>query len=317
MKLRPSRLHPRPAAESPAQLSFPAWRAAVVRAVKAFVADDCIGLAQQVAFSSILAFFPAAIFLVALLDLAGAYDELRSFLAPVAPGDVLDTVDQIQRDAGGAGTALAFLLGGAGALWAASGATAALIKAVNRAYDHDPRRAFWLARLLAMFLVLLGALVVGGLLLLVVFGAPLGTAIADYAGLGGAFELVWAIGRWPVAFAALLSFFALVYYLAPSRKRRSWRWLTPGSIVGGLSWLALSALFALYTSFSDSYSQTYGTLASGIVLLLWLQYSAVAVLFGAELNAELEREADIRAAGGPDAGLIPPGRRTAVAATRS
>ena len=90
---------------------------------------------------------------------------------------------------------------------------------------------------------------------------------------------------------------------------RSWKWLTPGSLVGGLSWLALSGLFALWTNISDSYSKTYGTLASGIVLLLWLNYSAMALLFGAELNAALERQATIHAAGGEHAGLVRPARR--------
>jgi membrane protein len=108
---------------------------------------------------------------------------------------------------------------------------------------------------------------------------------------------------------AVLLFFSLVYYLAPNLDVRNWRWVTPGSLVGSLSWLALSGLFALYTSFSDSYSKTYGALASGIVLLLWLNYSAFALLFGAELNSELDAQAEIHAAGGPDAGLIRPSRR--------
>src|SRR5207245_8808509 len=107
-----------------------------------------------------------------------------------------------------------------------------------------------------------------------------------------------------------LLFFSLVYYLAPNKEQRRWKWLTPGSLVGSLLWLALSGLFALYTSFSGSYDKTYGSLAGAIVLLLWLNYSAWAILFGAELNAELDRQADIRAAGGPHAGLVTPARRT-------
>jgi membrane protein len=151
--------------------------------------------------------------------------------------------------------------------------------------------------------------VFAGLLLLIVFGGPLGEAIAAKAGLGGAFELLWGVLRWPLAFCAILLFFALVYYLAPDVDVRSWKWLTPGSLVGAVAWLGLSGLFALYTSFSDSYSKTYGTLASGIVLLLWLNYSAMALLFGAELNSELDRQAEIKAAGGEDAGLVRPSRR--------
>jgi membrane protein len=280
-------------------------------AAREFLDDGALGLSQQVAFSSLLAFFPAAIFAVALLGLVGLYDDLRTFLAPVAPAAVLETVDRLEADTGGVGSGLAVVLGAAGALWAASGAAAAVLTAVNRAYDRESRRPFWLERLVAVALVLAGGAVVTALLLLVVFGGPLGTAVADQVGLGGAFELAWNVARWPLALVALLLFVALVYWLAPASGPRSWRWLTPGSVVGSFAWLALSALFALYTSFSDSYSQTYGTLASGIILLLWLQYSAVALLFGAELNAELERRAAVDAAGGPNAGLTRVVRRPA------
>jgi membrane protein len=294
---------------SPARLSLADWRASFSNAFKEFLADDCMGLSQQIAYSSLLAFFPAVIFLVGLLGVIDGYDTLREFLAPIAPGDVLDTIDRLQRDSTGATASVAFVAGAAGAAWAASGAMGSVIKAINRAYDVVETRPFWRTRLTALVLVGLTGLVTAGLFLLIVFGGPLGTAIADYAGLGGAFEVVWGVLRWPLAFTAVLLFFALVYYLAPNRAQRSWQWITPGSMIGSVAWLVLSGLFALYTSFSDSYSRTYGALASGIVLLLWLNYSAFALLFGAELNSELDRRAEIRAAGGPDAGLTKPSRR--------
>jgi len=184
-----------------------------------------------------------------------------------------------------------------------------VIKAINRAYERTETRPLWKTRLIAVLLVGLTGLTTAGLLLLIVFGGPLGNAIAAKAGLGDAFDLVWNILRWPIAFVAILLFFAFVYYLAPNLDVRNWRWVSAGSLVGSLSWLGLSGLFALWTSFSDSYSKTYGSLASGVVLLLWLNYSAFALLFGAELNSELEREAEIHAAGGPDAGLVKPSRR--------
>jgi membrane protein len=147
------------------------------------------------------------------------------------------------------------------------------------------------------------------MLLLIVLGGKLGDAIAAKAGFGAAFDWVWNLARWPLAFLVILLLFALIYYLAPNVDQRSWKWVSPGSVVGAVAWLVLSGLFALYTSFSDSYSRTYGALAGGIVLLLWLNYSAWAVLFGAELNSELDRQAEIRAAGGPNAGLVKPARR--------
>jgi membrane protein len=294
----------------PHRLSAREWLDVLKRTFKEFLADDAMGLAQQIAYSSLLAFFPAVIFLVGLLGLIDAYDDLRQFLAPVAPGGVLDTIEEIQKNTRDNGaSAAAFVLGAAGAVWAASGAMGSVIKAVNRAYGRTETRPFWKTRLIAILLVVLTGLVTAALFLLIVFGGPLGEAIAEKARLGGAFDLVWTIVRWPIAFLAILLFFALVYYLAPDRDQRNWTWVSPGSLVGSLLWLALSGLFALYTSFSDSYNKTYGSIAGGIVLLLWLNYSAFALLFGAELNSELDRQADIHAAGGPKAGLVKPARR--------
>jgi membrane protein len=195
------------------------------------------------------------------------------------------------------------------AVWAATGAMSALIKAVNRAYDRTETRPFWKQRLIALVLVLATGLVLAGMFLLIVFGGDLGDAIVRRTGLGDSFKLFWNLARWPIAFGAVLIFFALVYYLAPNLPQRNWRWLTPGSLVGAVMWLVLSGLFALYTSYSSSYSKTYGSIAGAIILLLWLNYSSWAILFGAELNAELDRQAGIHAAGGPNAGLTRPARR--------
>ena len=274
------------------------------------MADDCMGLAQQIAFS--LAFFPAMILLVGLLGLIGAYDDLKEFLGVVAPGAVIDAIDMAQASAAGqeAAASFAVVLGAFGAIWAASGAMNSVIKALNAAYDRIETRPFWKVRLTAIALVLASGFALAGLFLLIVFGGPIGEAITSRAHLGGAFELVWAILRWPLAFGAILLFFALVYWAGPNVDQRDWKWITPGSLVGALLWLALSGLFALYTSFSESYDKTYGSLAGGIILLLWLNYSAFALLFGAELNSELDRQADIHAAGGENAGLVRPARRS-------
>ena len=296
---------------SPWRLSPREWFAVFKRTFKAFLADDAMGLSAQVAFSSLLAFFPAVIFLVGLADLFGVYATLQEFLAPVAPAEVVDTIETLQKDTSTETSVVAFVVGASLAVWAASGAMGAVIKSVNRAYDRVETRPFWKTRLIAIVLVCLTGLVLAGLLLLILFGGPLGTAIADQAGHGSAFERVWGIFSWPIAFLAIILFFSIVYYLAPNVDVRSWEWLSPGALVGSVSWLVLSGLFSLYTSLSDSYSRTYGALASGIVLLLWLNYSAFALLFGAELNSELDRQAEIRAAGGEKAGLIKPSRRPA------
>jgi membrane protein len=285
--------------------------AAGKRAAQQFMADDCMGLAQAVAYSWMLAFFPAVAFFLGLLGVLHLYDDVKTFLATVAPSGVIKFIDGLQQDSQGGVKVIALLIGGAGAIWAASGAMGSVIKAVNRAYERLETRPFWKVRITAIILVLLSSATILVLAVLIVFGGPIGEAIADRAGLGGAFTLLWSILRWPIAFVAVLLLFAFVYYFAPNVDHRRWQWITPGSFVGALLWLVLSGLFTLYVTFAGSYSKTYGSIAAGVILLLWLNYTAWAILFGAELNSELERQADIHAAGGEHAGLVKPARRTA------
>jgi membrane protein len=295
---------------SPHRLDRSEWIAVGKRTLSQFMADDCMGLAQEVAFSSMLAFFPAVAFLLGLLGLLHLFDPLQSFLGTIAPHGVIHFIEELQRDSQGGTRVLALVLGGALATWAASGAMGSVIKAVNRSYDRIETRPFWKVRAIAIMLVLISSLTLITLAVLIVFGGPLGHAIANKAHLGGAFDLLWAILRWPIAFCAVLIFFALVYYFAPNQDVRQWRWVSAGSFVGGVLWLALSGLFTLYVTFAGNYSKTYGSIAAGVILMLWLNYSAWALLFGAELNSELDKQADIHAAGGEHAGLVKPARRT-------
>ena len=275
------------------RLTLSEWLAAFKRAGKQFLEDDCTGLSQQVAFGALLAFLPTVILLIGLLGLlgSGVFDSLEHFVGSVAPQGVVSVIDTAKNDAAHnkSGSAIAFAVGAVAALWAASGAMGAVVKAVNRAYGRRETRPFWKVRLISLVLVFATGIVLAGTFLLIVFGGDLGNAIARRTPLGGEFKLFWNIARWPIAFTAVLLFFSLVYYLAPNVEQRSRKWVSAGSVVGSLMWLALSGLFALYTSFSSSYDRTYGSLAGAIILLLWLNYSAWAILFGAELNAELDR----------------------------
>jgi membrane protein len=268
-----------------------------------------MGLSQQIAYSSLLAFFPAMAFLVGTLGLFDLFDDLERLIDPIAPDGVIKFISGLQQDSQGETSAVAFAVGLAGAVWVASGAMKSVIKAVNSAYDRVETRPFWKTRAIAILLVVMSGITTAGIFLLIVVGGVLGEAIAKKAHLGDAFQLTWGLLRWPVAFCAILLFFGLVFYLAPNKEQRSWKWVSPGAVVGGLLWLALSGLFALYVTYAGNYTKTYGALASGVILLLWLNYSAFALLYGAELNAELDRQAGIRAAGGERAGLVKPARR--------
>jgi membrane protein len=283
------------AQSSPYRLRGGQWWSALKTSGKEFLKDDCMGLSQEIAYSALLAFFPSVILVVGLLGLLGpgAYDSLTHLLGSVAPKGVLQMIDLAKQSSANnrAGSAIAFAVGTVAALWAASGATGSIIKAVNRASDLEETRPFWKTKGLALLLVVLTGLVTAIVFVLIVFGGPLGDAVANRAGLGSAFTVVWNILRWPIALAGLMLFNSIVYYLAPNRDPRNWRWVTPGSVLAALLWLAVSGLFSLYTSFSSSYDRTYGSIAGAIILLLWLNYSAMALLFGAELNAELEKRA--------------------------
>jgi membrane protein len=294
---------------SPKRLTRREWLGALKGGFSAFMRHDCMGLSQQIAYSSLLAFFPAVAFLIGALSLFHLFDDVKQLLDPIAPSGVITFIDNLQQDSKNGASAAAFALGFFGAVWAASGAMGTIMKAVNRAYDLQETRPFWRSRVVAIVLVLATGITTAGVFLLIVVGGSLGDAIAKKAGLGGAFQWTWSVLRWPIAFCAILLFFALVYYLGPNMRQRSWKWVTPGSVVGGALWLALSGLFALYVTFAGNYTKTYGTLASGIILLLWLNYSAFSLLYGAELNSELDRQADIRAAGGEHAGLVKPAKR--------
>lgn len=297
------------APRQPEKLSRAEWVAVLKRAGSSFMKDDCMGLAQEVAYSSMLAFFPAVAFLLGLLGVLHLFDQLQSFLSSVAPHGVIHFIEGLQRDQKGGVKVIALLVGGAGAVWAASGAMGSVIKAINRAYERMETRPFWKVRAVAILLVVLFGLTIVAVAVLIVFGGPIGGAIANKAHLGGAFTLLWSLLRWPIAFFAVLVLYGLVYYFAPNKEPRTWKWVTPGAFLGALMWLALSGLFTLYVTFAGSYSKTYGTLAAGVILLLWLNYSAWSLLFGAELNSELDNQADIDAAGGENAGLTRPARR--------
>ena len=204
-----------------------------------------------------------------------------------------------------------FVLGAAGAIWAASGAMTSIIKAVNKAYERTETRPFWKVRLTAIVLVLLTGLVTAALFLLIVFGGPLGEAIADQARLGTALRRCSgrsSAGRSRSSRSCSSSRSSTTS--RPTSDHRNWKWVSPGSLVGARALArALGPVRALHEPLRARTTRRTGRSRAAIVLLLWLNYSAFALLFGAELNSELDRQADIHAAGGPRAGLIRHARR--------
>ncbi len=261
--------------------------------VQEFQRDDALGLAAQLAYYLILALFPFILVLVSLMGTFGSEElasEVLGYFRQVMPEEAYKIIETftgniISGDAKAPGL-LSF--GILFTIWVASGAFAALINALNRAYDVQETRPFWKVRGIAILMTLgLSVLILVGVLLLVL-GPQIGATIANVFGLGDLFLLVWDIARWPVALLFMVFTVALLYYFAPDVDQ-PFRWITPGGLIGVLLWVLASVAFNFYVSNFGSYNKTYGSIGAVIVLLLYLYISSLTILFGATLNATLVR----------------------------
>ena len=263
------------------------WKELVARTAREVRADNCLNLAAQLAFYFFLALFPALLFLVALisfLPVNGLLDGITSMLARIAPGDVIEIVqDQILKIAHDKNGSL-LTLGMLGTIWSMSSGLDAIISTLNEAYDIEEGRPWWQVKATAIGLTLsLAAFIVISMALLIV--GP--TLIAAWFNLGPAFTMVWNVARWPIVFALTAFGIAIIYYYAPDTEQE-WIWITPGSVLATFLWIATSVGFKFYVTNFSSYNATYGAIGGVIVLMLWFYVSSLAVLIGAELNAEIE-----------------------------
>jgi membrane protein len=261
--------------------------------VQEFQRDDALGIAAQLAYYLILALFPFILVLVSLLGTFGSEElasEVLAYFQRVMPEQAYEIIRDYTASiiSGKAEAPGLFTFGILFTIWAASGAFAALINALNRAYDVQETRPFWKVRGIAILMMLgLSVLVLIGVLLLVL-GPQIGTAIANVFGLEETFLLVWDIARWPAALFFMIFTVALLYYFAPDVDQ-PFRWITPGGLIGVLLWVLASVAFNFYVSNFGSYNKTYGSIGAVIVLLLYLYISSLTILFGATLNATLVR----------------------------
>lgn len=280
------------------------WRELARRTIVDTFRDGCPGLAAQLAFYFLLALFPALLFVVSLLTylpVEGAIAGALARMEPLLPPDVLELVrreiDQLlQGDTRSLLTAAV-----AGALWSSSSAMTAVITTLNKAYDIEEWRPWWKTRLVAIGLSIAIALFTVMALAVIIGGADLGRGVALALGLGEAFGPVWAVMQWPIALFFVVFGIDLVYHFAPNADAR-WVWITPGSLLATGLWLLTSFGLRLYLQHVSSFTVIYGALGSVVVVMLWLYLSGLAILIGAELNAEIDRALPSRdaAAQGPD-----------------
>lgn len=273
------------APETPVQLERADWKVTAKRALKEIKDDRATLVAAGMAYYFFLALFPATIAVIGIMDLANVdtaafVDTVRGTLPGGTGQLVVDAVEGRDPDEGRSLTAA--ITGVALALWSASSGMAALQSGLNVAYDVPQDRKF-VGKRLVSFALLLAAGILGGVPTPFVAGE-------------GAIQYV----GWALTVVAVIVLFAFFYYLAPKRESPKWVWVTPGGLVGALLWLVVSGAFGLYVKEFATYGKTYGSLASVIVLIFWLYLSALTILVGGELNAEVERQA-ARRGGDPQA----------------
>jgi membrane protein len=268
-------------------------RQVLKRTVGEFQDDHVTDWAAALTYYGVLSIFPALLALVSIIGFLGtsATDALQRNLATFAPGPARSILSAaISNLAGHRGSAsLAFLLGLLGALWAASGYVAAFMRASNVMWDMPEGRPIWKTvpvrlGVTLIVLVLLSVSAVG-----VVLTGGLARKVGTLLGVGSTAVRVWDLAKWPVLLLIAAGIVTLLYYTAPNVRHRSLRSLTPGAVTAIGAWIVVSFLFAIYVANFGSYNRTYGTIASAVVFLVWLWLTNIAVLFGAELNAELER----------------------------
>jgi membrane protein len=281
------------APEAPTRLPMRSWGGVLKRTVREFKEDNLTDLAAALTYYGILAIFPAVIALISIVGLLGhsATDSLISNLDKLAPGTArtvfTNAIKGLQKSQGAAG--VLFIVGILGALYSASGYVAAFMRASNQIYDIDEGRPFWMTIpvRLAVTVVMLTLLAISAMAVVITGG--LAGKVGDLLGVGGTAVQVWDIAKWPVLLLVVSFMFSILYWAAPNVKHPGFRWLSPGGVLAVATWVIASGLFALYVANFGSYNKTYGTLAGVIIFLVWLWISNVAVLLGAEFNAELER----------------------------
>jgi membrane protein len=289
------------APESPTDLNKRSWLGAGKRTVKAFQDDNITDWAAALTYYAVLSIFPALIALISILGLvvdpATITRVITDTVRQLGPESAVDTfADPINTIASNQSTAgVMLVVGVVAALWTASGYVGAFMRASNSVYGREEGRPFWKLRpfqiLVTFVLVMLAAIVV---IALIVSG-PVAEAIGSAVGLGDTAVTAWNYAKWPVLLVIAMFMLAVLYWSAPNAKPAGFRWISPGSVLAILLWIVASAGFAFYAANFGSYNKTYGALGGVIVFLVWMWITNIAVLLGAEVNAETERAREIEA----------------------
>jgi membrane protein len=276
------------------------WFYVLRRTISGFRGDNCTDLAAALTYYSVLAVFPGLLAIISTLGLfnlgGDSVKTILDILDPLVDSSTLDAIDDPLKELSQSQSAgVAFAVGLAGALWSASGYVGAFSRAMNQVYGVEEGRPFYKLRPLQLLItVVTVALCVVGLVIMVVSG-PVAESVGNAIGVGDTAVQVWDIAKWPALAVVVVLIVALLYYVTPNVRQPRFRWISAGAFVAILVWVIVSIGFAFYVGNFSSYNKTYGSVAGGVVALLWLWLTNLALLFGAELDAELERGRELQA----------------------
>jgi membrane protein len=289
------------APDTPTDLTKRSWKGVLVRTVKEFQEDNLTDWAAALTYYAILALFPGILVLVALLGVLGQFPDtfnaLLEIARQVAPPSAVDSIagpiESVIKQKQAAGALLG--VGLLSALWAASGYIGAFMRAANVIYEVKEGRPFWKLRPLQILVTIVMVLLLAVVAIGIVITGPLAEAVGNVIGLGDLAVTAWSYGKWPVMLIVIMGMFAALYWVAPNVKHPHFRWVSPGGIVAVLLWILASVAFGLYVANFSSYDKTYGSLGGAITFLVWLWVTNIALLLGAEFDAELERARELEA----------------------
>lgn len=286
--------------ESPTDLTRPSLMYAMRKAVREFQSDQCTDLAAALTYYAVLSIFPALVVMVSLLGVFGqgrrTVDALLDIAGDVAPASSLDSLrPTIEQLVNSPTAGFALVVGIVGAVWSASGYVGAFGRAMNRIYEIDEGRPVWKLRPVQLLLTLVGLVMAAAVVFLLAISGPVAHAIGDAIGLGDAAVTVWNVLRWPLILVFVVAAVAILYYVTPNVQQPKFRWISGGAALAIVVWILASVVFGLYVANFGSYNKTYGALAGVIVFLLWLWITNLALLFGAEVDAEVERGRQLQA----------------------
>jgi membrane protein len=303
--------------DSPTDLTKPSALYVLRKTAREFSADQCTDLAAALTYYAVLSIFPALVAVVSLLGVFGqgqrTTDALLQIIGDVGPHSTVDTLhESIEQLVESPSAGLALLVGLVGAVWSASGYVGAFGRAMNRIYEIEEGRPVWKLRPLQLAITLGGLVMAAAAAFMLAVSGPVASAIGSVFGIGDVALTVWSIGRWPIILILMIIAVATLYYATPNVEQPKFRWISVGAGVAIITWLVASALFGVYVAHFSNYNKTYGALAGVIVFLLWLWITNLALLFGAELDAELERGRQLQAGMAAERDLQLPARDTRV-----